>query len=218
MNPNIESTDLDPMMQGDARAVELPLPPQVRVDASRAALRHWIDRTYHPERLQPDEPDADGDHNAEAPPGEPAWLGVIVDSLSDVPVASVAARYLRRWWARHPLRATAALASDAGRDLLGPAAMKHPWLLLGGAALAGAVVTRLRPWRFVRGSAVMALLVPPISLASVLASVTAMAAGLQGTDSPEEPVHPPHQSGMDMPAQPEPMPSASVDERVREAA
>ena len=218
MNPTIESTDLDPLMQGEAQALELPLPPQVRLDASRAALRHWIDRTYHPERLQPDATDADGHGKDEAPPGEPAWLGLVVDSLSDVPVASVAVRYLRRWWARHPLRATAALASDTGRDLLGPAAMKHPWLLLGGAALAGAAITRLRPWRFVRGSAVMALLVPPISLASILASVTAMAAGLQATDSPEEPVHPPHGPGTDMPARPAPVAAAAVDERVREAA
>ncbi|CAN7243532.1 hypothetical protein [Rhizobacter sp. LjRoot28] len=216
MNPNIESTDIDPMMQGEPVLPELPLSPQARLDASRAALRHWIDRTYHPERLQP-EPPVDAYADDVAPEDEPAWLGLLVDSLSDVPVASMAVRYLRRWWSRHPLKATAAFATTAGRDLLGPAAARHPWLLLGGAALAGAAVTRLRPWRWVSGSALMTLMVPPISLASVLASVTAMAAGLQGEDEPEGPVHPPHQPGFEMPARPVPA-AAAADERLREAA
>lgn len=216
MNPNIESTDIDPMMQGERVLPELPLSPQARLDASRAALRHWIDRTYHPERLQP-EPPVDEHGDDISPEDEPAWLGLLVDSLSDVPVASMVVRHLRRWWSRHPLKATAAFATAAGRDLLGPAAARHPWLLLGGAVLAGAAVTRLRPWRWVSGSAIMTMLVPPISLASVLASVTAMAAGLQGEDEPEGPVHPPHQPGFEMPSRPVPA-AAAADEGLREAA
>src|SRR5690349_10558143 len=104
MTPNVESTDLDPLMQGEALAPELPLSPQARVDASRAALQMWIVRTYHPERLQPAPQD---DHDAHPHDDDgPQWLEMMVDTLNDLPVVSVAARYLRRWWRRHPVYAT----------------------------------------------------------------------------------------------------------------
>lgn len=178
MTTHVESTDLDPLMQGEAALRDVPLSPQARLDASRAALQMWVTRTYHPERLAPSPDETTGRQAAQDDPGEPAWLGVIVDSLSDVPVASIAVRYMRRWWARHPLRATAEFADEAGREILGPTANKHPWLLLGGAVVAGAALSQLRPWRWVSGSALLASIIPPISLASVLTSMTALFHGL----------------------------------------
>ena len=173
---HVESTNLDPLMQGEPPEVQAPLSPQARLDASRAALQHWMVRTYHPERLAPapDPADQGPVRPDDADRGDPPWLSALVDSLSDVPIGAVAARYLRRWWRRHPLRATAELGEELGRELLGPAAEKHPWLVLGGAVVAGALLSRLRPWRWVSGTAILSSLVPPISIASVLASVTAM--------------------------------------------
>lgn len=174
---HVESTDLDPLMQGEAASTlpEEPLSPQARLDASRAALRLWIDHTYHPERLTAAEAEqASEAHMPRPAPDEPAWLGVLVDTLSDVPVASIAVRYLRRWWANHPLHVTAQFAGAAGHELLGPTAKKHPWLLVGGAAVAGAAIARLRPWRWISGSAILASLIPPISLASILSTATSM--------------------------------------------
>jgi hypothetical protein len=173
---HVESTDLDPLMQGEPPEAEAPLSPQARLDASRAALQQWMIRTYHPERLAPD-PDTPT-HGSVRPdnanPDDPPWLSALVDSLSDVPIGAVAARYLRRWWRRHPLRATAELGNELGRELLAPAAAKHPWLVLGGAVAAGVLLSRLKPWRWLSGTAILSSLVPPISLASLLASVTAM--------------------------------------------
>ena len=172
---HVESTELDPLMQGEA-IQEAPLSPQARLDASRAALQQWITSTYHPERLEPpsDEAPQGPVHPDYADRAEPPWLSALVESLSDVPVGAVAARYLRRWWRRHPLRATAELGGELGREFLAPTAGKHPWLLLGGAVIAGALLSRLRPWQWVSGSSILSNLLPPISLVSVLASVTAM--------------------------------------------
>jgi hypothetical protein len=160
---HVESTGLDPSMQGEALRTAPPLSPQERLNASRESLQQWIARTYHPERLVPASSEAD-----------PPWLSALVESLSDVPVARVAARYLRRWWRRHPLHATAELGDQLGREVLTPTAEKHPWMLLGGAVIAGAVLARLRPWRWVSGSTILSNLLPPVSLASILASVTGL--------------------------------------------
>ena len=170
---HVESTDLDPLMQGEAPDKEAPLSPQERLDASRAALQHWFTCTYHPERLAEAYEEA---HQGPVRPDDvdPPWLSALVESLSDVPIGRVAARYLRRWWRRHPLRATAELGDQLGRELLTPAAEKHPWLLLGGAVIAGALLSRLRPWRWVSGSTLLTHLLPPLSLTSVLASIAAL--------------------------------------------
>ena len=170
---HVESTDLDPLMQGEAPKNEAPLSPQERLEASRAALQQWVTRTYHPERLVKAFEEA---HQGPARPddGDPLWLSALVESLSDIPIGRVAARYLRRWWRRHPLRATAELADQLGRELLTPGAEKHPWLLLGGAVIAGALLSRLRPWRWVSSSTLLSHLLPPLSLTSVLASIAAL--------------------------------------------
>ncbi|ARN21649.1 hypothetical protein [Piscinibacter gummiphilus] len=187
MTTHVESTDLDPLMQGEATAPDTtPLSPQARVDASRAALQHWVLRTYHPELLPPPPPG-----ESPVPPADgsdPPWLGAFIDAVNDVPVAAVAVRYMRRWWARHPWRATAQLADEAGRELLRPIAKRHPWMLLGGAVVAGIVIGRLRPWRLVSRNAVLASLLPPISFASLMTSITAMFGSV--ASAPEAPAEP----------------------------
>lgn len=200
MSTHVESTDLDPLMQGEATAPDAaPLSPQARVDASRAALQQWILCTYHPELLPPPPP---GEAPAQPPIGaDPPWLGALIDAVNDVPFAAVAVRYMRRWWARHPLRATAQLADEAGRELLRPIAKRHPWMLLGGAVAVGVVLGRLRPWRLVSRNAVLASILPPISFASLMTSLTAMFGSVAAAP---EPAH----DGADAPA-PTPEPVAT---------
>jgi hypothetical protein len=173
MTPHIESSDLDPLMQGEAPGPELPLTPQARVDASRAALQLWILRTYHPERLPPT-PEAMQAARDHAEDSDPPWLAAIVDAVNEVPGVAIGARYMRRWWRRHPFYATFHMADETGRELLRPMARSHPWLLLGGAVTFGVLAGRLRPWRYISGRTMLAGLLPPISLASILTAITAM--------------------------------------------
>lgn len=206
MTAHVETTDLDPLMQGEAPAPDLPVTPQARVDASRAALQLWVLRTYHPERLQP------AAEPGEAPPethdDDPAWLAMMMDTMNELPVVAVAARYLQRWWRRHPLYATFHVADEAGRELLRPMAKRHPWLLLGGAVVIGVGLGRVRPWRWVSRQTLLAGLIPPISLASVLATVTAMFA----------PAPPPDDGASTPDPETGAMPADTTSEPVREAA
>ena len=112
--------------------------------------------------------------SATAPePEEPGWLDTLSDVLSDVPAATVAVRWLRRWWARHPWRSTLDLAGAVTRELVEPVSKRHPWLLVAGAMVAGAALTRARPWRWISGSALLAGLLPPVHWSSVMNWLTA---------------------------------------------
>jgi hypothetical protein len=101
-------------------------------------------------------------------PQEPGWLGTLGDALSDLPAAAIAVRWLRRWWAGHPWRTTFEFARDAGKELAGPVARKHPWWLLIGAFVGGMLLTRARPWRWISGGALLAGLLPRFDLGSII--------------------------------------------------
>lgn len=61
--------------------------------------------------------------------------------------ASLALAALRVWWAKHPWRATAVLASDMLTLLLAPQARRHPLRLIAVAGGTGALLAVARPWR-----------------------------------------------------------------------
>jgi hypothetical protein len=48
--------------------------------------------------------------------------------------------FLRRWWRGHPMSEAANALEAVGRQQLAPMAARHPWALLGGAAVAGGVL------------------------------------------------------------------------------
>ncbi len=156
-----------------ATAALAPPTPAERLLASRQALQGWIQHTYHPEDESAPRRSTAADER------DPGWLGVLVDSITDVPMATVAVRWVKRWWAHHPWRATAEFAEVAAEELIGPVARKHPWLAVGGAFVVGIAASRLRPWRWVTKDAVLASLLPTVSVASILHWVTNSLHGLQ---------------------------------------
>lgn len=148
-----------------------PPTPQERLQASRLALQAWVTRTYHAESL-PRTPES------EPMTSDPGWLSVLADSLSDVPSATIAVRWVKRWWSHHPWRATADFASLAAAEIARPVATRHPWMLIGGAFLGGGLLVSLRPWRWISGGALLAGFLPHFSLTSILHAVTSTLSSL----------------------------------------
>lgn len=163
-----ESVALDSALLVESSAVATPTAAE-RLQASRDALQAWIRVTYHPDATPRTRKRAN--HSSEGP-RDPGWLGVLADSITDVPMATVAVRWLKRWWTRHPLRATAEFAEVAAEELIGPMARKHPWLVVAAAAAAGAMAARVRPWRWVSKDTLIASLLPTVSVASILHWIT----------------------------------------------
>lgn len=155
---HVEETQLDPGLPAVVPA--RPLSPKERLASSRESIRAALVKASAP-------PDP---HAAHAPQ-EPGWLGTLGDALSDLPAAAIAVRWLRRWWAGHPWRTTFEFARDAGQELAGPLAKKHPWWLLAGAFVGGMLLTRVKPWRWLSGGALLAGLLPRFDLASIISWV-----------------------------------------------
>lgn len=53
----------------------------------------------------------------------------------------------RIWWRHQPWSGVARFGTEATRQVLAPVAERHPLALVGAAALAGGLLTWLRPWR-----------------------------------------------------------------------
>lgn len=51
-------------------------------------------------------------------------------------------------WTRHPLHVGGEVALGVANGVLQPVAQRHPWGLVFGSALAGAVLAGSRPWRW----------------------------------------------------------------------
>jgi len=177
---HVENLDLDSSLQGDIVPLSPPTPEE-RLQASRTALQMWVKKTYGH-----DDAAADAPPHSEFDSTEPGWLSILADSLSDIPAATIAVRWAKRWWAHHPWRATADFASVAARELVRPVALKHPWMLVGGAVLAGGVLVRLRPWRWISGGALLAGFLPRFDLGSILHTVTSVLTDWQAKPDPEE--------------------------------
>jgi hypothetical protein len=202
---HVEETQLDPGLPVVLPA--RPLSPKERLAASRESIRAALVKASAPP-----------DPNAAQAPQEPGWLGTLGDALSDLPAAAIAVRWLRRWWAGHPWRTTFEFARDAGQELAGPLAKKHPWWLLAGALIGGMLLTRAKPWRWISGGALLAGLLPRFDLASIIswvnlaiadftrpvpapaAAASASAPAPASTTAPSTsppPVQPPHIPGTD---------------------
>ena len=155
---HVEEGQLDPGLPAvvPARA----LSPKERLAVSRESIRHALVKASTPP-----------DPAAARAPQEPGWLGTLSDALSDLPAAAIAVRWLRRWWAGHPWRTTFEFARDAGQELAGPLAKRHPWWLLAGAFVGGMLLTRAKPWRWLSGGALLAGLLPRLDLASIISWV-----------------------------------------------
>jgi hypothetical protein len=64
------------------------------------------------------------------------------------PAIAAAEHAFQGWWVRHPWRASAEVFGHAFSQELLPMARRHPYLLVGVGASAGAAVVALQPWRW----------------------------------------------------------------------
>lgn len=95
----------------------------------------------------------------------PTWL----DALKSNPGTRIVFDGVSHWWARHPLRLAAIVATSAASAAIQPIAQRHPLGLVAGAAVLGGLIVWCRPWRWSR-PALLAGLLPQLLLAAVRAA------------------------------------------------
>ena len=123
------------------------LPPQQRLEASRTSLRVAM-------QPQPRGP------VSTARPGlldRVKLASSSIDGALGHPVVEILRDTVRHWWRTHPWRPAIIVGAEAVNQLAVPVARKHPLRLLGAAMLAGAIVSRLRPWKWLLLSVAPAL-------------------------------------------------------------
>lgn len=153
--------------------------PETRLKASRQALRA---------AMLPPPPDASGSAPAPAPQGTslPARVGTLLSH----PVLAAVRDGVRRWWHKRAWRPAVIIGAEVARKSMVPLARRHPARLLGGAMLAGAVLSRIGPWKWIARRTAPALLASILpSLAMRLApriplSTLLQAAGLSPAPAP----------------------------------
>ncbi|MBK9444219.1 MAG: hypothetical protein IPN53_24205 [Comamonadaceae bacterium] len=79
-----------------------------------------------------------------------------------MPGANLLVMLMGDWWAKQPVRVAMSLAAEATKGALQPMAQKHPFRLAAIAAVSGAALVALRPWRLISMSALMGGLLPKI--------------------------------------------------------
>jgi hypothetical protein len=101
-------------------------------------------------------------------PAAPRTERPLLDRVLAWPLLHDVLESLRHWWSVHPLRPVGAVAAEAVGAVARPVALRHPWLLVLGAAAVGGALAWGRPWRWLLRSTLFAGLVP--QLASRVAS------------------------------------------------
>lgn len=132
-------------------AVADAMEPETRLKASRQALRA---------AMLPPPP---GPADPAPPPGTslPARVGTLLSH----PLLAALRDGVRRWWHKRAWRPAVVVGAEVVKKSMVPLARRHPARLLGGAMLAGAVLSRIGPWKWIAKRAAPAL------LASVLPSL-----------------------------------------------
>ena len=118
------------------------LPPQQRLEASRTSLRV---------AMQPGITESASDR-----PSLIGRLGLLSSSAGNLlshPVVETLRDTARQWWLTHPWRPVIVIGFEAANQLAVPVARKHPLRLLGAAMLGGAILSRLKPWKWLLMSA-----------------------------------------------------------------
>ena len=121
-----------PAAENAATGAAAPESAQMRLARSRAAITGWL-AADEAERAAPG-----------GPGGLPAWL----QQLRRHPLAAIAVDALSERWSRHPLAASIQVAEVAAEQTVAPLVRRHPVAMLGASALAGALLIRARPWRW----------------------------------------------------------------------
>jgi len=80
---------------------------------------------------------------------------------------SALVRAVRTWWRHHPV----SMAMDVAKPVVGRYATGHPFKLLGIAAVAGAAIVVIRPWRLLSVGGLLLAAVKSAAVPSVLMSL-----------------------------------------------
>jgi hypothetical protein len=162
---HVESAELQNELpeQRVGNEVRPPSTPAERLAASREAIRGALTRRSSGSKRSAD----DG-------PRQRGWTHAFTSVFAHVPMSDVASRWINRWWARHPWRSTVEFAIDAADEIARPTAEKHPMLLIIGAVGAGALLSRVRPWRWISSGALLAGLLPRFQMASIVGWMTSV--------------------------------------------
>ena len=167
MTAVMPATGLD-MAQADSRSEPRLLGPADRLAESREHMRRLMLEKTARHRAAP----ASGH-------AEPSFAAPLFEKLRSLAGVDVILDTIHHWWAHHPYRAAALVAGDAARTAAIPVAERHPLALVGVAALIGAVLVRLRPWRWLLRRALIAGLLPRlVSRAVASVPVEAWVSGL----------------------------------------
>ena len=134
----------------DNRPPPADLSAQDRLARSRANMSRWL---------------ADDDAARADSQGSGWGLSGWLQKLRGEPLAALAIDALTDRWSRHPLRTTVRMAEVAARETIAPLVRRHPAATLGASALVGALLVRVKPWRW---------LARPALLTGVAAQVAAL--------------------------------------------
>lgn len=96
-------------------------------------------------------------------PSTPGDRRSLLERAKHWPAVGMVADSVDAWWENHPLHALSDVASDASDTVMRPLANRHPLALVAGAAVAGAVLAWVRPWRWLFSSALLAGLAPQLA-------------------------------------------------------
>lgn len=186
-------------LRGNARS---PASPEARLEASRQAMRAAM-------LPRPADP-------AGRPPAAVSSLPGPLDRLLSHPVLAVLRDGVRRWWHKRPWRPVVVIGAEVASKAMVPLARRHPGRLIGGAMLAGALLSRLKPWKWIAKSiapALLASLVPVI--VSRLSDRIQLSTLLQavGLGPAPAPAPAPARAAVPAPVPPAPMPPAPGSSR-----
>ena len=124
----------------DTLAPPADLSAQDRLARSRANMTRWL---------------ADDDAARATSQGSGAGLSGWLQKLRGEPLAALAIDALTDRWSRHPLQTTVRMAEVAASETIAPLVRRHPAATLGASAIAGALLVRARPWRWLVRPALM---------------------------------------------------------------
>ena len=83
--------------------------------------------------------------------------------LRQMPLTRIVTDTVGSWWTHHPLRLAASVAAEGVGAIARPLAQRHALLLVLGATLAGGLLVRSRPWRWIVKPALFAGLLPQLA-------------------------------------------------------
>lgn len=121
-----------------------------RLEASRAKLREALAPPAPPPR------------RAASPPSASSW-SAWKERLRAHPSTAHVMEALHTWWARHPIRPVAESIGVASDRAIRPIAEQHPIVVVLSAAAVGALIGKLKPWRLLFRSALVAGLAPKLA-------------------------------------------------------